>query len=199
VLASVADDFKDASNRDGCEAIPYSSERDSCRSAGRDVDEWCKNSSKKWSCDDLDPSGLNRNIDNANSKIDDLKKEVDDLDHKRNSSSDESERRDLESKIREKRDQIDALQAKVDAWKRQIDSERSMARDRQDIGERCVANRITVQKLFAAVKSKVQSESDPDAQQYVSKLVDKYTAAEKGHQEAIDITNRGIDKCKSLR
>lgn len=71
-FASIADDFKDASNRDGCEAIPYSSERGSCESAGRDVDDWCKNSSRKWSCDDLDPTGINRNIDNVNSKINDL-------------------------------------------------------------------------------------------------------------------------------
>lgn len=54
-------------------------------------------------------------------------------------------------------------------------------------------------KIFASVKSKVQSESDSDAKQYTSKLVDKYTAAEKGHQEAIDITSRGIDKCKGKR
>src|SRR5258705_12582149 len=96
-LAGVADDFKDASNRDGCEAIPYSSESSACFSGGRDVDDWCKNPSKPWSCDDLDPSGLNRNIDNASSKINDLKKEKDDLEYKRNNSKDESERRDLES------------------------------------------------------------------------------------------------------
>ena len=62
VLAGVADDFKDAANRDGCEAIPYSSERSACNSAGREVDDWCKSSSRKWSCDDLDPSGMSRNI-----------------------------------------------------------------------------------------------------------------------------------------
>jgi hypothetical protein len=28
-FAGIGDDFKDASNRDGCEAIPYSSERSS--------------------------------------------------------------------------------------------------------------------------------------------------------------------------
>src|SRR3954471_396390 len=90
-LASIGDDFKDAANRDGCEAIPYSSERSSCISAGRDVDDWCKSSSRKWSCDDLDPSGLNRNIENVNSKMSDLKKEKDDLEYKRNNAKDEDE------------------------------------------------------------------------------------------------------------
>jgi hypothetical protein len=33
----------------------------------------------------------------------------------------------------------------------------------------------------------------------VSRLVDKYTASEKGHQEAIDITNRGIEKCNGMK
>lgn len=197
-LASVGDDFKDAANRDGCEAIPYSSERSSCASAGRDVEDWCKNSSRRWSCDDLDPTGLNRNIENVNSKISDLKREKDELESKRNNAKDDSERRDLEKKIDEKKAQIEDLGKKVDAWTRQLSDEKSKARDRADIGERCVANRVTVQKLFASVKDKVQRESDPDAKQYVSRLVDKYTAAEKGHQEAIDITNRGVQKCKGM-
>lgn len=198
-LAGIADDFKDASNRDGCEAIPYSSERSTCNSLGRDVDDWCKNSSRKWSCDDLDPSGLNRNIENVTSKINDLKREKSDLEDKRNRSSDANERKDLEKTIDEKKAQIEELEKKVDAWKKQIESEKSMARDRQDIGERCVANRIAVQNLFASMKAKVQSETDPDAMQYVAKLVDTYTRAETGHQEAINITNRGIEKCKGMR
>lgn len=74
-----------------------------------------------------------------------------------------------------------------------------MAWQLRDVGERCVRHRRAVQQIFASVKSKVQSESDPDAKQYVSKLVDKYTAAERGHQEAIDITERGIQKCKDSR
>ena len=198
-LASIADDFKDAANKDGCDAVPYSSERSSCNSLGRDVDDWCKNSSRKWSCDDLDPSGLTRNIDNVTSKISDLKREKSDLEDKRNHSSDESERKDLEGKIEEKKGQIDDLEKKVEAWKKQLETEKSMARDRQAFGDKCVANRVEVQKLFASVKSKVQNETDPDAKQYASKLVEIYTRAEKGHQEAIEITNRGIEKCKRMQ
>jgi chromosome segregation ATPase len=198
-FASIADDFKDASNRDGCEAIPYSSERSSCSSAGRDVDDWCKNSSRKWSCDDLDPSGLKRNIENVTSKIADLKKEKDDLDYKRNNSSDENERKDYEKKIEDKKAQIEELQKKVEAWTKQLADEKDMAGKRKDIGDQCVKNRIVVQKIFTDVKAKVQSETDPDAKQYVSRLVDKYTASEKGHQEAIDITNRGIEKCNGMK
>jgi hypothetical protein len=74
-----------------------------------------------------------------------------------------------------------------------------LARDRQAIGEKCVANRIEVQKLFASVKSKVQNESDPDAKQYAGRLVDIYTRAEKGHQEAIEITKCGIEKCQGMQ
>lgn len=198
-FASVADDFKDASNRKGCEAIPYSSERSSCASAGRDVDDWCKNSSRPWSCDDLDPSGLTRNIDNVNSKIGDLKKEKDDLEYRRNQSSDENERKDYEKKIDEKKAQIEELQKKVEAWTKQLANEKDMANKRKEIGETCVKNRLAVQRIFADVKSKVQKETDADAKQYVSKLVEEYTNAEAGHQQAIDITNRGIAKCNGMR
>jgi hypothetical protein len=198
-FASVADDFKDASSRKGCEAIPYSSERSSCMSASRDVEDWCKNSSRPWSCDDLDPSGLTRNIDNVNSKINDLKKEKDDLEYKRNQSSDENERKDYEKKIDEKKAQIEELQKKVDAWMKQLADEKDIANKRKEIGETCVKNRLVVQKIFADVKSKVQNEADADAKQYVPGLVEEYTRAEAGHQQAIDITNRGIAKCSGMR
>lgn len=198
-FASIADDFKDASNRKGCEAIPYSSERGSCSSASRDVEDWCKNSSRPWSCEDLDPNGLTRNIDNVNSKISDLKKEKDDLAYKRTQSSDENERKDYEKKIDEKKAQIEELQKKVDGWTKQLADEKDIANKRKEIGETCVKNRLVVQKIFSDVKSKVQSETDPDAKQYVSKLVEEYTSAEAGHQQAIDITNRGIAKCSGMR
>ncbi len=198
-FASIADDFKDASNRKGCEAIPYSSERSSCSSASRDVEDWCKNSSRPWSCEDLDPNGLTRNIDNVNSKISVLKKEKDDLEYKRNQSSDENERKDYEKKIDEKKAQIEELQKKVDGWTKQLADEKDIANKRKEIGETCVKNRLVVQKIFSDVKSKVQSEADPDAKQYVPKLVEEYTSAEAGHQQAIDITNRGIAKCSGMR
>lgn len=198
-LASITDDFKDASNRDGCEAIPYSSERGSCISAGRDVDDWCKNSSRSWSCDDLDPTGLKRNIENVTSKIADLNKEKEDLEYKRNSSSDENERKNYERMIEEKKSQIEELQKKIDAWTKQLSEEKGAAGKRKDIGEQCVKNRLAVKQIFSNIKAKVQSESDPEAKAYVSKLVDKYEAAEKGHQEAIDITNRGIEKCNGMK
>jgi hypothetical protein len=199
VFAGVADDFKDASNRDGCEAIPYSSERASCTSSGRDVDDWCKSSSRKWSCDDLDPTGINRNIDNVNAKISDLKKEKDDLEYRRNQTSDESERKEYEKKIDEKKAQVEDLQKKVESWTRQLADEKDMAGKRKEIGETCVKYRLAVQKIFSEVKSKVQSESDLDAKQYVPKLIEKYTSAEVGHQKAIDFTNRGIEKCGGMR
>ena len=158
-FASIADDFKDASNRKGCEAIPYSSERGSCSSASRDVEDWCKNSSRPWSCEDLDPNGLTRNIDNVNSKISDLKKEKDDLAYKRTQSSDENERKDYEKKIDEKKAQIEELQKKVDGWTKQLADEKDIANKRKEIGETCVKNRLVVQKIFSDVKSKVQSDA----------------------------------------
>jgi len=160
-FASIADDFKDASNRKGCEAIPYSSERGSCSSASRDVEDWCKNSSRPWSCEDLDPNGLTRNIDNVNSKISDLKKEKDDLEYKRNQSSDENERKDYEKKIDEKKAQIEEPQKKVDGWTKQLADEKDIANKRKEIGETCVKNRLVVQKIFSDLTSSRRSRVKP--------------------------------------
>lgn len=93
----------------------------------------------------------------------------------------------------------DELQKKVDAWIKQLADEKDMAGKRKEVGETCVKYRLVVRKLFSDVKSKVQSEPDADAKQYVPKLVEKYTKAEEGHQKAIDFANRGIEKCNGMR
>lgn len=198
-VASIADDFKDAAGKKGCEAIPYSSERGTCTSASRDVDDWCKSSSRRWSCDDLDPTGLNRNIENVTNKINELKKQRDDLDYKKNNTSNEDERKEYERQIEELKAQIAEFERKVEEWKRQLNEEKSEAARREEIGTRCVQYRVAVQKIFADMKDKVQRETDPDAKQYISTLVGIYSDGEKGHQEAIDITNVGIAKCHAMR
>ena len=76
VLAASLNDFKEAVGKEGCDAIPYETIRSTCKSRSSDVNDWCKNASKKWSCDDLDPSGLTKQIENVKKKVEELKRET---------------------------------------------------------------------------------------------------------------------------
>lgn len=118
---------------------------------------------------------------------------------KRGSSKDEAERKEYERKIDDRRAQLEALQQKIDEWNRQIAADQTTAREREEIGVRCVASRTAVQRLFADVKARVQRESDPEAKQHAAKIVETVTGEEAGHQEAINLANRAVEKCRSYR
>lgn len=199
VLAASLNDFKEAVRNEGCDAIPYESIRSTCKSKSSDVNDWCKNSSKKWSCDDLDPSGLTKQIENVKRKIEELKREKDDLGSRKSNAKDDSERRDLEDKISAKEKEIRELEEKVAAWERKLSDEKTAVSDRTYIGERCLGFREDVARSFQDAKSSAKSESDAEIKPYAQKLVEKYEVGERGHTEAIDLTKRGIEKCKSMR
>jgi len=79
VAAATLSDFKEAEGKDGCESIPYDGIRRTCTDNSRDVDDWCKRSDRKISCNDLDPSGLAKQIENVKQKVADLKRSRDDV------------------------------------------------------------------------------------------------------------------------
>jgi hypothetical protein len=74
VVAATLSDFKDAADRDGCESIPYEGIRRACSDNSKDVDDWCKRSDRKISCNDLDPAGLAKQIENVKQKVANLKR-----------------------------------------------------------------------------------------------------------------------------
>jgi hypothetical protein len=198
-LAATLDDFKEAVGKEGCDSIPYSDLRNTCKSKSSDVNDWCKNSSKRWSCDDLDPTGLAKQIENVKRKVEELKREKADLVSRKSGANDDSERRELEDKIAAKEKEIRELEDKIVLWEQKLADEKTAVHDRIYIGEKCLGYREEVARAFLDAKSSANRESDPQIKPYAEKLVEKYEAGERGHVEAIDITKRGIDKCKAMR
>lgn len=198
-VAESVDDFKSAAEKEGCDAIPYSSLRSSCHSKSSDVERWCKGGEGKWSCDGLDPEGIKRNIENVKRKVDDLKRERDDLNNKKSSVTDENERKAMENKIGELEKEIRQLEEKVAEWQRKLEDEKKEIDARLAVGKRCLEYREDVFEIFADAKSKVRSESDPEIKPYAEKLAQKYEAGEAGHKAAIELTNKGIEKCERMK
>lgn len=196
-VAQSASDFKDAAGRAGCGLIPYSSSRSSCESSGRDVDDYCKK--RTWNCDDLNPDGLKKNIENVKRKIDDLKKERDNLSSRKASSTNDSEKRDLERKIRETDKEIEKFEGMMNDWRRKLDDEKKEIDDRLSIGNQCRGHREDVAKIFREVKARLQRESDKEKKPYAQEIAKKITAEESGHEKAIEKVSEGIEKCQRMR
>lgn len=199
VAAATLNDWKDAASREGCESIPYESIRSTCMYKGREVDDWCKSSSRKISCDDLDPSGIMRKIDNVKQKVADLKREREDLSSRLYYAKDDSERRDLEDKKKSKEAEIYELEKKIDTWQGQYSSEQTAVNDRIYNGERCVGFREDVAKAFSDAKSSARSESDPEIKPLAERLISKWEAGESGHGTAIRNYKEAVEKCRRMK
>lgn len=199
VAAATLNDWKDAVSRDGCESIPYESIRRTCTEKGKEVDAWCKSSSRRIGCDDLDPEGLTRKIENVKQKLADLKRERDELSSKINNAKDDNERRDLEDKKKAKESEIYEIGKKVENWEGQFSSERSALYDRISNGERCVGFREEVAKAFSDAKSNARSESDSEIKAYAERLISKWESQEPGHATAIRNYKEAVEKCKRMK
>jgi predicted RNase H-like nuclease (RuvC/YqgF family) len=196
VLAQSVNDYKDAAEKSGCGLIVYSSERSTCDDRGPRIDDYCK--TRTWSCDGLDPEGLKKNIEGVKQKIESLKKERDELQNKKSSAKDDSEKRDLEDKISDKEKEIRTLEDKVTEWERKIDDEKKEIRNRLSVGKQCKDYRVDVQKAFADAKYKFERESSPEIKPFAEKIVKKIESEESGHKTAIEIVQRGIEKCDRM-
>lgn len=199
VAASPLDDFKEAAGRQFCSSIPYEGLRRTCIDKGREVDDWCKSSSRKITCTDLDPAGLVNKIENVKRKISDLKRERDELSSRLGSAKEDSERRDIEGKRKEKEDLIYELERKVDGWESQLSHEKSAVSDRIYNGERCVSYREEVAKIFAEAKSRARSESDPEIKPYAERIIAHWESEESGHDTAIRRYREVVEKCEQMR
>lgn len=199
VIAASLDDFKAAVDQKGCASIPYSDIRDSCKSNSEKVQEYCKGGRGPITCDDLDPAGLKKQIENVKQKIEDLKQRKRDLEDKKSHSTDDNEQKDLESQIEAVADQLEKLESKLEEWKDQLDKEQHQIRDRIDIGRQCLGYRKAVRDNFLDAKSKAKDESDPDIKPLAEKLIKHWEDGEEGHKKAIELTDRAIEKCTGMR
>jgi hypothetical protein len=196
-VAQSVSDFKDAAGRAGCGLIPYSSPRRSCESRGRDVDNYCKK--QTWNCDDLNPDGLKKNIENVKRKLEELKKERSNLYSKKGSSTNASEKHDIEREISEIDKEIKKFEDMMNDWRRKLDDEKNEIDDRLSIGNQCRSHREAVAKVFREVKSLLQSEIDKEKKPYAQEIVKKIAAEESGHRKAIEKVSEGIEKCQRMR
>lgn len=199
VASASGPSVKDAAGREGCESIPYENIRRTCTDKSREVEDWCKSSSREISCDSLNPDGISRKIENVKRKIADLKRERDEVGARLGSATDDGERRDLEDRKKTKESEIYELEKKVEKWENDLGLERRAVDDRIYNGERCVGFREEVARAFADAKSSMKSESESEIRPYAELLVSKWEAGEPGHATAIRNYKEAVDKCKRMK
>jgi chromosome segregation ATPase len=197
-MAQSASDFQAAAGKEGCASIPYSNLRDDCEDEQDEVDDWCKSSEKKWSCDKFDPEGLEKQIASVKRKTEDLKREKGSLESKKSGARDDKERRELEGKIIALSKEIKKYEEMINEWQKKLEEEKKEIKARISVGEQCLRHREGVQKIFDDAKRKAEGERDAAIKPHAQRVVEKYKAGEVRHRQAINDAKRAISNCKDM-
>jgi hypothetical protein len=169
-LMAQTDAFREAAAKEGCDAIPYQSERNLCKERSWDKDRVCT----AYTCNKSDVDKDLANYKEA------LKNQQDAKDRKNEEGA-----RALEKKVAE-------LREKLEAHKR-------LASDRVEHAKDCLEARERVQRSFSDALQKVQQEKSPELQPYVATLAQKFKDGRESHLPAIQEAIRAMDNCQKVK
>ena len=189
VQAQSLDDFKKASELDGCDSIPYPDIRRRCTDAGVDVYEGCKQVA--WNCDSRKYlSSFDTTLKGIDEKVTSLENEI----YKLGREADQSK---VQDTIKSKQDEIRTLKdrrVQVEEFKK---GERKELEFRVAQGKTCAEKRAQVQTYFARTMSDADRESDADIARIVKDtLMDKWKKSYAEHKNQEATVAGGIQKCE---
>jgi hypothetical protein len=165
--ADKVDDFKDAVKEKGCKAIPYQSERNTCKDRSNDKDLICQG----FTCDKAE-----------------VVKDLETYKEKRKNLQDAKDRKDEQS-ARSLEETVKALEEKLEGHKR-------LAKERIENGLDCLEARERVQRSFSDAKQMVQAETDSALQPYIPDLVRIYEIGKDEHIVPMQQTTMAIENCR---
>jgi recombinational DNA repair protein RecR len=163
-------DFKEAVTKENCDAIPYQSERITCKDRSKDKDRICVN----FSCD---KAQVAKDLETYKEKYQSLQNA--------RSRKDEQSVRNLEETVKQLEEKLKGHVA--------------TAKERIDNGYNCLAAREYVQRSFSDAKQMVTGERDADLQQYIPDLVRKYEKGREEHIVPMQQTKHAIDNCQWVK
>jgi chromosome segregation ATPase len=179
--------------RKGCDSIPYSNYRDSCKEHQKQVNEYCGKDDDAndrigtpWNCNELGTKALREQIKGISEKLESLKKEKDRLSNEK--ASTQSVEREIDNRSKE-----------LEFKKKSLETDIKDIEIRIDRGHRCIDARKEVQYAFKSAKSSASGVNDPEAGQISKELREWWESKESGHDKAIDYTREGISKCEKCK
>jgi CDGSH-type Zn-finger protein len=196
-LADKLDDFKDAVTRDGCDSIPYSDLRSSCRSQQSDVHPWCDGSRGPVTCDSGATGNLRVRLVGEQRRLAELSEKRRDLEDKRSRSADDNDKAKLTNEIEGVEKDIEATKKEIEIVSADIEKRRELVDKTIYTLGKCIDYRRAVMNVFAYATDKVRGESEPDIKPYAEILRNKYPEQIRGHEEQIGGRTNALAQCKS--
>ncbi len=191
-------DFQTAINymqdEQGCLSIPYADFQDSCQQKQKEVIRFCKESGP-FSCLDIDPKKIQKEIEVAKTSRDALKSEREDLDRKRSSATDDREKREADDKIKEIDDKLYEIKKTQESCEKQVSDTTKTISDRLYVAKACRDARPPVQSVFNDAKSRAATESDAEIKPLAERLIQSWEDRGRTHNDAIKIASNAVENC----
>ncbi len=167
MAAGTEDDFREASGKGGCEAIPYETERDECKTLSQEQRKTCK----EFSCNRSD---VEKTLQRYKVKTQNLR----------------------DAKDRNNQEAAESLEEEVNKLEDKLKEYKETANETVHECYDCLEAREKVQRAFSDASEKVSQETDPGAKQYVPKLLDIYKDGRDEHVVAMQQVTKAADNCK---
>lgn len=195
--ADKLEDFKEAVGNTGCDSIPYSDLRSTCRSQQSEVHPWCDEKRGPVSCKfDISTNKLKELQTLERRQLEELKDKRRDVEDKRSRATDDTERAKRSA-------ELEAADRSIEAAKKRLDDATADLVKRKDLVEKtiytinkCIDYRRAVMNVYAYATDKVRGENDADIKPLAEILRNRYPVAISGHEEAIAGRFNAIETCK---
>jgi len=167
--------FKNASEKRGCNAIPYSDLKRDCKSKQQEKDSECKG----YSCDPKAAKKLKTEVNKTAKAIDDFE----DTDQDENTYSKE-----FRKKLSRIEDEFEEMQDE--------------AKSRLKKGEACLEARENVQEVFEDVTNKLKSDkskyNNEELDDFIDKLIKHFDEEAKSHDDPMDEVSNACENCEEV-
>lgn len=193
-------DFKDAVGNKGCDSIPYSDLRSTCKSQQSEVHDYCDGKRGPVTCGSARITrDLKENIEKKKKDVESLKNKKRSLEDQKSRASDESEKNRIGKEIDQVERDIYEAGKLVDAAISEFDERKKLVENAIYYLDKCVDYRRAVMNVFATALDKVRGETDDDIKPLARELRDRYEASKSGHETAIKDKQNALDTCKDSR
>lgn len=194
--ADKLDDFREAVNNTGCNSIPYSDLRSTCRSQQEDVHPWCDGDRGPVKCDINGTRDLKNAQDAVRRELEALQDKKKELESRQSNASNDTERERIKGEIEAITKQIDAAKARQDDLRRDVERRKDFVDKALYTLNKCIDYRRAVMNVFAYATDKVRGENDPEVRPYAAQLRDRYPEQISGHEKAIENKTNALETCK---
>jgi hypothetical protein len=204
VLADKLSDFKDAARAaasgPGCDTIPYSDLRSTCKSEGSNVHDYCDGGRGPVTCGS---ESLTRqvkdNLERQRKNVEALKDKKRNVEDQKSRATNDNDKNRLSKEVEQVDREIYDAGKRVDQAGADLDARKKLVDDAIYTLNKCLDYRRAVMNIFATAQDKVRGETDPDIVPLARELRDGYEASKRGHEIAIKDKENALETCKNSR